>query len=87
MNQGLNRRFVKVSEVASALARLLAKHEGLGVDKSEGINDNLALDGLNGIDDDSDGSSRKLFEGLLRVDIDGREPAAKARVRVIPSDD
>jgi hypothetical protein len=53
------------------LTRFLAKHERLRVDKSESIDDDLALDRLNGINDDGNGSGCKLFEGLLGVDING----------------
>ena len=33
------------------------------------------------------GALVERFEGLLRVDVDAREPAAKPRVRVVPADD
>ena len=75
-----------MSQVRCALARLLAEHERLWVDEAEGINDDLALDGLDGVDDNSDGSGCQLFEGLLGIDIYGREPAAKSGMRVIPAD-
>ena len=39
------------------------------------------------VDDDGNGSRRKLFEALLGVDINRREPASESRVRVVPSDD
>lgn len=55
------------------------------VDETEGINYYFALDGLDGIDDDSNGSRCQLFEGLLSVDIDGREPASKSRMRMVPA--
>jgi hypothetical protein len=48
----------------------LAKHQKLGVDKSEGVNNDFALDGLNGVDDDSHGTGVQLLERLLSVDID-----------------
>jgi hypothetical protein len=57
------------------------------LDESEGIDDDLAFDGLDGIDNDSDSARRELFKGLLGVDIDGGEPAAETRVRVVPADD
>ena len=44
MDEGLNGWLVEVSEVRCALSGLLAKHEGLGVDQTEGINDDLAFD-------------------------------------------
>jgi hypothetical protein len=42
---------------------------------------------LDGVDDDGDGARRELFEGLLRVDVDGGEPAAEAGMGVVPADD
>lgn len=48
---------------------------------------NLALDRLNGIDDDGDGARIELLEGFLGVDIDGGEPAAEARVGMVPAND
>lgn len=87
MDQGLNRGLVEVAQVGCTLARLLTKHEGLRVDQAEGINDDLSLDGLDGIDDDGDGSWGKLLEALLGVDIDTGQPATETRMRVVPSDD
>jgi len=40
----------------------LAKHQKLGVDKSEGIDNDFTLDGLNGIDDDSNGTGVQLLK-------------------------
>ena len=56
------------------------------VDEAEGVDDDFAFDGLDGVDDDSDGAGGELFEGLLRVDVDGGEPAAEAGVGVVPAD-
>lgn len=80
MDQSLNGRLVKMSQVRCALTWFLAKHERLWVDETEGINDYFSLDGLDRINDDSNGSRCQLFERLLSVDIDGREPAAKPRM-------
>jgi hypothetical protein len=49
----------------------------LWVDEAEGVNDYLALDGLDGIDDDGHGARSELFEGLLGVDVDAGQPAAE----------
>lgn len=46
----------------------------------------LALDTLDGIDDDGDGALGQGLETLLRIDVDAREPAAEARMRVVPAD-
>jgi len=87
VNKRLNRRLVQVAQVGRALAGLLAEHEGLGVDQAEGVNDDLALHGLNRIHDDGDSSRCQLLETLLRVDIDGGEPAAEARMGMVPAND
>lgn len=87
VNKRLDRGLVEVTKVARALAGLLAHHEQLRVDQSEGVNHNLALDGLNRVDDDGHGARVKLLERLLGVDIDGRKPAAETGMGVIPADD
>lgn len=76
-----------MSQVTCALTRLLTKHERLGVDEAEGVNDDLALDGLDGVDDDGDGARGQLLERLLGVDIDGGKPASETRMGVVPADD
>lgn len=45
------------------------------------------LDGLHRVDDDRDGARVERLERLLRVDVDAREPAAKAGVAVVPAHD
>jgi hypothetical protein len=55
----------------------LSEHESLRVDETEGVNDDLALDGLNRVNDDGDSAGCELFEGLLGVDVDARKPAAE----------
>jgi hypothetical protein len=64
----------------------LTHHEELWVDESESIDDDLALDGLDGIDDDGNSTRVELLERLLRIDIDGRQPAAETGMRVVPAD-
>lgn len=80
VNKGLDRGFVKMPQVGGRLPRLLAKHERLGVDKAESVNDDLSLDRLDGIDHDGNGTRCKLLERLLGVDIHAREPATKTRM-------
>lgn len=80
MDESLNRWLVQVTQVGCSLARLLTQHEGLWVDEAEGVDDNLALDGLDGVNDNGDGTRGELLEGLLCVDIDRRQPAAEARM-------
>ena len=66
-----------MSDVRCGLPGLLSEHESLGVDKAESINDDLALDGLDRIDDDGDGAWCELLERLLGVDVDAGKPAAE----------
>ena len=85
VDERLNGRFVQVTQVRCALTWLLSKHERLWVDESEGINDNLALDGLDGVNNNGNGSRCQLFKGLLCIDINRRKPATKTRMRMVPS--
>jgi hypothetical protein len=54
MDEGLNGRLVYVSNVGGRLPCLTTSHDGMLVDETECINDDLALDGLNRIDHDRD---------------------------------
>ena len=74
-----------MTEIRGRLTGFLAHHEGLRIYEAEGVNDDFSLDGLDGVDDDGDGAGGELFEGLLGVDVDGGEPAAKAGMRVVPA--
>lgn len=56
VDESLNRGFIEMSQVRCALAWLLAQHERLWVDKPESIDHNLAFNGLNRVDDNSDRS-------------------------------
>lgn len=56
MDQRLDARLVQVAQIRGGLARLLAHHDGGGGDEPEGIDDDFALDGLDGVDDDGDGA-------------------------------
>ena len=76
-----------MTQVARRLSSLLTQHERLRIDQPESIDDDFALDGLDGVDDNGDGARSELLEGLLGVDVDGREPAAEARVGMVPADD
>jgi len=71
VDEGLDRRLVEMSQVRSTLSGFLAEHERLWVNQTESINDNLALDGLNRIDNHCNSPRGQLFEGLLGIDIDG----------------
>jgi hypothetical protein len=63
----------------------LTQHQKLGVDETESIDDDLALDGLDRVNDDGDCTGVQLLEGLLSVDINRRQPATETRMRVVPS--
>jgi len=76
-----------VTQVRRALAWLLSEHKRLWVDESEGIDDNLALDGLDGVNHDGNSSRCQLFERLLCVDINRGKPATEARVGMVPAND
>lgn len=69
-----------MTQVGCGLSGLLSEHERVGVDGTECVNDNLTLHGLDGIDDDGNGTGGELFEGLLGIDIDTREPTTKTRM-------
>ena len=76
-----------MTDIGCGLTGFLAEHERLWVDQAESVNDDFALDGVDGVDDNGDGARSELLEGLLGVDVDGREPAAEARVGMVPADD
>jgi len=64
VDQCLDRRLVQVTDVARCLTGLLAGHEGLGIDRPESVNNDFSSDGLDRVDNDSDGTWVKLLEGL-----------------------
>ena len=59
-----------MSDVRGGLPWLVAHHERLWIDEAECIDNNLALDGLYGVNNYCDGAWCKLFEGLLCIDVD-----------------
>jgi hypothetical protein len=63
----------------------LAQHHRLRIDETESVDDNLSFHRLYRIDDDGDGARSQLFEALLSVYIDRGEPAAEARMRMVPA--
>ena len=54
-----------MSDVRCCLARLTTSYDGLRVDKAEGIDDDLAFNGLDGVNDNSD---RPQVQRLERLD-------------------
>ena len=47
-------------------------------DQAEGIDDDFALDRLDGVNDNGNGAGSELLERLLGIDVDRGEPAAEA---------
>lgn len=78
VDEGLDRGLVEVADIGGGLAGFVAHHERLWVDEAEGIDDDFALDGLDGVNHDGNGARCELLKGLLGVDVDGRQPAAEA---------
>lgn len=74
-----------MAQVRCTLSGLLTKHQRLGVDQAESINDHFSFDRLDGIDDDGDGSGGELLERLLGVDIHARQPTTETRMGVVPA--
>lgn len=64
VNESLYRRLVDVAYVRSRLAWFLARDDGVWVDQTEGIDDDLSFDGLDRVDDNGDGSRVERLEGL-----------------------
>lgn len=62
MNQSLDTRFIEMAQITSCLSRLLSLDKGLGVDRSESVNDDFTTDGLNRIHDYSYTSRIELFK-------------------------
>jgi hypothetical protein len=62
MNQGMNARFDQMSSVTRGLSRLLPRHSLLWVDEAEGVNHHLALDGLDRIYDNCNGTFVRLLK-------------------------
>jgi hypothetical protein len=61
----LNAGFVQVTNIGGGLPRLLTHHHRLRVDETEGINDDLALDRLNRVHDNSNSAFIQLLKTLL----------------------
>ena len=64
----------------------LTQNHHVGVDQSEGVDDDLPLDALDGVHDHGHGAVGQGLEALLRVDIHAGEPTTEAGVGMIPTD-
>lgn len=62
VDEGLDRGLVEVAQVGCRLARLLAVDQGLWVDEAEGVDHDLALDGLDWVNHNGDGAGVELLE-------------------------
>lgn len=76
-----------MAEIRRGLSRFMPEHHGVRVDKAERVDHYFTFNTLYGIDDHGHGSVGQGLEALLCVYVDAREPAAEARVRVVPADD
>lgn len=65
MNQRLYARLVQVSDVTRRLSGFLAGHDRRRGDGTEGVDDDFASNGLDGVDHYGDCSGVELFEGLV----------------------
>lgn len=68
-HDGLDHWSLKESDVGCGLPWLNACLMSEGVDESEGINDDLSSNGLNGVDDNCDTSGIEHLKGLLGLDV------------------
>ena len=75
-----------MADVGGGLTGFLAHEQELWVDESEGVNDDLALHGLDRVNHDGNGTVVQRLKALLCVHINSRQPAPEPRVRVVPSD-
>ena len=67
VDQRLDGRLVDVADIRRRLARFAASDDGVRVDEAEGVDDDLALDGLYRVDDDGDGAGVEGFERLNAI--------------------
>ncbi len=86
VNKCLDGWLVEVPDVGGRLSWLFASDERLWVDEAESVDNDLALDGLDWIDDDCYCAWVELLEGLLCVDVDGGQPTTEAWMGMIPAD-
>ena len=70
VDQGLDRWLVQVTQVRCCLPGFLTHDDGLRLNQSEGVDNDLALHGLDRVNDNCNSTGGKLFKRLLSVDID-----------------
>ena len=86
MDLGDGRGPLQVADIRRRLARLYLRHHDLLRDSSESIDHHLALDRLDGIDDDGHSTRIELLLRLLSLHVCAGEPRAKPRMRMVPAD-
>lgn len=64
VDEGLDGGFVDVTDVGCRLSRFLTHYDAVGVDETERVDYDLALDGLDGVYHHCDGSGLEGFEEL-----------------------
>lgn len=64
MDERLNGGLVDVSDVGRRLAGFLSGEKHVRIDKTEGVDDDFSLDGLDRVDDDCDRPRVQRLEGL-----------------------
>ena len=89
LHLGRNRGLHQVAEVAGHLAGLAGRGQrtridGHLIDGAEGLEHDFPFHRLDGVDNDGHRAGVEGLEGLLGVDIDGRQPTAEAWMRVVP---
>jgi len=82
--KGHETRLLNMPNIGRSLPGLKTLHDHSGLNRSESIDDNLALDGLNRVDDDTDRLRIQHLLRLLRLHISARQPASKPGMRVVP---
>ena len=85
VDESLDAWFVEMTQHWGCLSRLLTQHHHVGVDQSEGVDDDLPLDALDGVHDHGHGAVGQGLEALLRVDIHAGEPTTEAGVGMVPT--
>lgn len=85
VNQGLDGGLLEVPNVGGGLPGLLSHHEELWVDEAEGVNHDLSLHRLDGINHHCHRSGVEGLEALLGVDIHPGQPAPESWMGVVPS--
>ena len=66
VNESLNGRFVDMADIGGRLTSFATGNHGLGLDEPEGIDDNFALDRLDGVNNHGYRAWVERLKGLRR---------------------